>query len=141
MQVFGKGVELPAWCSVKIAGGDGEGRTFFRADTPTLVVTEPPRFALEAEVTRANLVRGGTVDIPVQIQRADDFAADIEFHVAGLPQGVTAEPVKAQNGQTRVKIRLNADSSAATGRAKEIALIGVAQGHVEEAPAISIQVD
>jgi hypothetical protein len=81
------------------------------------------------------------VDIPLQIQRANDFSADVEFHVDGLPPGVTARPVIAHDGQSNVKIRLNADSSAATGRIKEIALIGVAQGHVEEAPAISIQVD
>jgi hypothetical protein len=141
VHVFGKGVELPAWRSVKISGGEGEGRTFFRLDGAALVVAERPLFVLEAEVTRVNLVRGGTVDIPVQIQRVNDFAADIEFHVDGLPQGVTAEPVIAHDGQSNVKIRLNADSSAATGRTKEIALIGVAQGHVEEAPAISIQVD
>jgi hypothetical protein len=141
VHVFGKGVELPAWRSVKISGGEGEGRTFFRVDSPVLVVSERPFFVLEAEVTRANLVRGGTVDIPVQIQRADQFAADIEFHVEGLPEGVTADPVIAHDGQINVKIRLNANSSAATGRTKEIALIGVAQGHVEEAPAISIQVD
>jgi hypothetical protein len=141
VQVFGKGAEVPAWRSVKISGGHGEGQTFFRLDRAALVVTERPLFVLEAEVTRVNLVRGGTVDIPIQIQRANDFAADVEFHVDGLPQGVTAHPVVAHDGQSNVKIRLNADSSAATGRIKEIALIGVAQGHVEEAPAISIQVD
>jgi hypothetical protein len=141
VQVFGKGAELPAWRSVKISGGHGEGQTFFRLDRAALVVTERPLFVLEAEVTRVNLVRGGTVDIPVQIQRANDFAADVEFHVDGLPPGVTARPVIAHDGQSNVKIRLNADSSAATGSTKEIALIGVAQGHVEEAPAISIQVD
>ena len=141
VQVYGKGVELPAWRSVKIAGGEGEGRTFCRLDGAALVVTERPLFVLEAEVTRVNLVRGGTVEIPVQIERASDFDADIEFRIDGLPQGVTAEPVIAHNGQSNVKIRLNANSSAATGRTKEIALIGVAQGHVEEAPAISIQVD
>ena len=141
VQVAGKSVELPAWRSVKIAGGDGEGRTFVRVDSAVLAVTERPRFVLEAEVTRANLVRGGTVEIPVQIERASDFAADIEFQVDGLPPGVTADPVIARSGQSSVKIRLNASSSAATGRTKEIALTGVAQGHVEEAPAISIQVD
>jgi hypothetical protein len=141
VQVFGKGAELPAWRSVKISGGDGEGQTFFRLDRAALVVTERPLFVLEAQVTRLNLVRGGTVDIPLQIQRANDFAAEIEFHVDGLPQGVTADPVVAHDGQSNVKIRLVANSSAATGRTKEIALIGVAQGHVEEAPAISIQVD
>ncbi len=141
VQVFGKGAELPAWRSVKISGGDGEGRTFFRVDRAALVVTERPLFVLEAEVTRVNLVRGGKVDIPLQIQRANDFAADIDFRVDGLPPGVTADPVIAHDGQSNVKIRLIADSSAATGRTKEIALIGAAQGHVEEAPAISIQVD
>jgi hypothetical protein len=141
VQVFGKGAELPAWRSVKISGGDGEGQTFFRLDRAALVVTERPLFVLEAEVTRVNLVRGGKVDIPVQIQRASDFAADIEFHVDGLPQGVTADPVIAHGGQSNVKIRLVANSGAAAGRTKEIALIGVAQGHAEEAPAISIQVD
>jgi hypothetical protein len=141
VQVYGKGVNLPAWRSVKIAGGEGEGRTFCRLDGAALVVTERPLFVLEAEVTRVNLVRGGTVEIPVQIERASDFAADIEFRIDGLPQGVTAEPVIAHDGQSSVKIRLNAGSSAAAGRTKEVVLIGVAQGHVEEAPAISIQVD
>jgi len=141
VQVYGKGVEFPAWRSVKIAGGEGEGRTFCRLDGGALVVTEHPLFVLEAEVTRVNLVRGGTVEIPLQIERASEFAADIDLQIDGLPQGVTAVPLVAHNGQSSVKIRLNANSSAVTGRAKEVALIGVAQGHVEEAPAISIQVD
>ena len=141
VQVFGKGAEQPAWRSVKIAGGEGEGQTFFRLDRAALAVTERPLFALEAEATRVNLVRGGKADIPVQIQRANDFTADIEFQVDGLPPGVTAEPLVAHDGQSNVKIRLNAGSTALTGRTKEIALIGVADGHVEEAPAISVQVD
>jgi hypothetical protein len=141
VQVFGKGVELPAWRSVKISGGDGEGQTFYLLDRAALVVTEPPAFVLEADVSRVNLVRGGKAEVPVQIQRANDFTADIELYVDGLPQGVTADPIIAHKGESNVKIRLIANSSAATGRTKEIALMGVAQGHVEEAPAISIQVD
>jgi len=141
VQVFGKGVEGPAWRSVKISGGEGEGQTFVRVEFATLVVSERPRFALEAEATRVNLVRGGNVDIPVQIQRAKDFPADIHFQVEGLPPGVTAEPLIAQDGLSSVKIRLTASSSAATGRTKEIAVIGMAEGHVEEAPIISVQVD
>ena len=141
VQVAAKGAEQPAWRSAKIAGGDGEGQTFVHLDRAALVVTERPLFVLEAEVTRVNLVRGGKVEVPVQIQRADDFTTDIEFQVNGLPTGVTAEPLISHNGETSVKIRLIADNSAATGRTKEIALIGVANGHVEEAPAISIQVD
>ena len=141
VQVFAKGVEEPAWRSVKISGGEGEGRTFTRVDRATLVVSERPLFALEAEATRVNLVRGGSVDVPVQIQRAKDFAADIHFQVEGLPSGVAAQPLIAQDGLTSVKIRLTASSSATTGRTKEIAVIGVAEGHVEEAPIISVQVD
>ena len=141
VQVFAKGVEEPAWRSVRISGGDGEGQAFTRVDRATLVVSERPLFALEAEATRVNLVRGGSVDVPVQIQRAKDFAADIHFQVEGLPQGVAAQPLIAQDGLTSVKIRLTASSSAATGRTNEIAVIGVAEGHVEEAPIISVQVD
>lgn len=141
VQVFGKGVEQPAWRSVKISGGEGEGQTFFRVDRAVLVVAERPLFVLEAEVSRVNLVRGGKVEIPVQIQRAKDFTADIELQVEGLPPGVTAEPLIVHDGQSNVKIRLIAGSAAATGRTKEIALIGVANSHVEEAPAISVQVD
>lgn len=141
VQVLAKGAEEPAWRSVKISGGEGEGRAFARVDRATLVVSERPLFALEAEATRVNLVRGGSVDVPVQIQRAKDFGADIQFHIEGLPPGVAAEPLIAQDGLTNVKIRLTASSSAAIGRTKEIAVIGVAEGHVEEAPIISIQVD
>jgi hypothetical protein len=141
VQVFAKGVEEPAWRSVKISGGEGEGQAFARVNRATLVVSERPLFALEAEATRVNLVRGGSVDVPVQIERAKDFAADIHFQVEGLPPGVTAEPLAAPDGLSSVKIRLSASSSAATGRTKEIAVIGIAEGHVEEAPIISVQVD
>ena len=58
VQVFAKGVEAPAWRSVKISGGEGEGQTFARIDRAALVVSERPLFALEAEVTRVTLVRG-----------------------------------------------------------------------------------
>jgi len=141
VQVFAKGVEAPAWRSVKISGGEGEGQTFARIDRAALLVSERPLFALEAEVTRVTLVRGGKVDIPVQIQRAQDFAADIQFQVDGLPPGVTAETVTAPGGLSNVRIRLTASNSAAIGRTKEIAVIGTADGHVEEAPVISVQVD
>ena len=141
VQVFAKGVEAPAWRSVKISGGDGEGRAFARIDNVTLVVSEQPFFALEAEITRVNLVRGGNVEIPLQIQRAKNFAADIQFQIEGLPSGVAAEPLIAHDGLSNVKIRLTASSSAAKGKTKGIAVIGTAAGHVEEAPVISVQVD
>jgi len=51
VQVFAKGVEEPAWRSVKISGGEGEGQTFVRVDRATLVVSERPLFALEADVS------------------------------------------------------------------------------------------
>ena len=141
VRVFAKGTEQPSWRSVRISSGGGEGQTFVRVDLATLVVTEKQAFTLEADLTQVNLVRGGKVDVPVRIERSKDFAADIHFKVDGLPSGVTAEPLTVQKDVNTAKIRLNAGATAVAGRTKEIAVIGTAGGHTEEAPAITVQVD
>src|SRR5579864_1688632 len=105
VQVFAKGAEEPAWRSVRISGGEGEGQTHYRVDRAALVVAEPSLYSLEAEATRVNLVRGGKVDVSIRIQRRPDFTADIEFRVDGLPPEVSAEPLVAHAGETSVKMR------------------------------------
>ena len=128
--------------SAEIASGGGEGATFARIATATLVVAEKPRFSLEAAATSVTLVRGGSVEVPVGIQRADGFAEPLEFSFESLPQGVTAERTVAEGGAAQVSLRLMAAADAPKVRFPRALILGkAAGGQVQEAPKIAITVD
>ena len=95
-------------CSVKISSGGGEGATYATVREATLVVAEKPQFSLEAAVTTLNLVKGGTAEFAVGINRAGNFAAPIRFLFENLPDGVTAENLTAGSMDNSVRIRLKA---------------------------------
>jgi uncharacterized membrane protein len=128
------------WRSVRIASGGGEGATFARTEWATLAVAEKPQFALEATLNNVNLVRGGTVEVPVQITRRAGHAGEIRFSAENLPDGVTLEPVTS-SGES-VTLRFRASVEARLGRAPRVAILGTTtDGHVQEAPRISVVVD
>ncbi|MBI1786707.1 MAG: hypothetical protein HYR60_04025 [Acidobacteria bacterium] len=133
---------LPAWRSVRIASGGGEGATFAKVTEATLAVAEQPHFSLEAAVTNLNLVRGGSAEFEVSIQRAESFDGAIRFSFENLPRGVTAAETVAPAGAGRVKLRLEAAGTAAPGRAPRIIILGKAEtGEVQEAPRIGLVID
>ena len=129
-----------AWRSVRIASGGGEGATFGRVETATVVVAERPDFSLEAALSTVNLVRGGSAEIPVMIRRRPGFERAIRFSCLNLPQGVSLDPIESTSDA--VILRLSASPAAMLGRASRIAILGTYDGHrFEQAPKISIVVD
>jgi hypothetical protein len=125
-----------------IRSGGGEGATNTLVEGARLAVVEKQLFELEAQITRANLIRGGTVAIPLEIRRADGFDAVLTFNAENLPPGVEILPTRAVAGDASVTIQLRAAADAATGQYSHVALLGIASdGRTEQAPKISVSVD
>ena len=142
LQVTAPGAPQPAWKSVRIASGGGEGETFATVDQATLAVIEKPQFSLEAAVETVNLVRGGTAEFQVAISRAEAFSAPVHFFFENLPSGVIAREAAGLPGATSVTIQLTAAKDARPGRFSRVAVLGRADdGQVQEAPHITIALD
>ena len=139
IQVLG---HQPAWRSVRISSGGGEGAASVRVEQATLAVVEKPRFALEAASNNINLVRGGSAEVVVNIQRAAGFTEEIRFRIENLPPGITADPVTAAGDAARATLRLQASPEAPAGRAPRVSILGSsADGEVQQAPRIGLVVD
>ena len=107
-----------------------------------LAVAERPMFALEPALTTVSLVRGRSVEIPLQIDRASGFDTEIHFAFENLPPGVTADALIATKGLSVAKVRLHASREAPVGKYAHLAILGSArEGQVEEAPQISVSVE
>ena len=132
-----------AWQSVKISSGGGEGAAYTTVREATLVVAEKPQFSLEAAVTTVNLVKGGTAEFVVGIKRAGGFTSAIRFSFENLPDGVTAENLRAGDMDDSVKIRLRASAETRAGRYSRIAILGQAEpgGQIQEAPRVGVTID
>jgi len=140
--VAGKGTG-PAWQSVKISSGGGEGATYATVREATLAVVEKPQFSLEAAVTTIDLVKGGTAEFVVGIKRAENFASPIRFSFENLPPGVTAENLTAAGADNSVRIRLKASVETRAGRYTRVAILGRAgeEGQIQEAPKVGITIN
>ena len=142
IKVVAAEADAVAWRSVRIASGGGEGATFAPVEHATLAVVEPSPFELEVGFSSVNLVKGGTVEIPVMIRRRAGFDAPIRFAAQGLPKGVHLKAVTAEAADTSVTIELQADHSVATGPYRWVSILGeTSLGNVEEAPKITVTID
>jgi hypothetical protein len=142
IQLTAQGAAKPAWSSVKIASGGGEGETFATIDQATLVVIDKPRFSLEAAADTVNLVRGGTAEFQVAISRVGEFSEPLKFTLENLPDGVTARQAASPPDAPSVTIQLTAAKDARPGRFARVAILGRAKGgEVQEAPHITVVLD
>ena len=141
-RVTAAGAASPAWQSVKVSSGGGEGQTFATVDQGTLAIIEKPLFSLEAAAETVHLVRGGTAEFQVAIARADGFSEPLHFSFEKLPPGVVAQEAVAPADRANVTIRLTAEKETAPGRFSHAAILGRADsGQVQQAPHITIVVD
>src|SRR5262249_42455028 len=140
--VTGRGTG-PARQSVRISSGGGEGATYATVREATLAVAEKPQFSLEAAVTTLNLVKGGTAEFVVGINRAANFTGPIRFFFENLPDGVTAENLTAAGMDNSVRIRLRASAETRGGRYTRVAILGQAEpdGQIQEAPRVGVTID
>lgn len=77
-----------------------------------------PDYALTLATDRFVITRGKPLDIPVTIDRRNGFNREVEISVEGLPEGVTALPVKSlASGATAktVALRLSATTGPVSG--------------------------
>lgn len=132
---------LPAWRTVKISSGGGEGETFAKVLEATLAVVERPSFSLEAATETVHLVRGGSAEFQVMIQGGEKFQEPVGFSFENLPPGVTAgEPTSIE--PEHVTLHLTASKDARAGRFARVAILGrTKSGEVQEAPKIEIAID
>jgi hypothetical protein len=102
-----------------------------------LRVTPPkPDFALTVTTDRFALVAGKTLDVPVNVQRVNGFAGEIDVSAEGLPPGVEARP---QPGKDPAKITLKLTATADAKDSVSFRIVGRAKagpkpGHVATAP-------
>jgi hypothetical protein len=143
VEITAEGAPSPAWRSARVSSGGGEGATFARVERAVLVVAEKPSFSFDPQINSVNLVRGGSVDVPVAINRAPGFVSEILLTALNLPSGVIVETKAAPAGSNSVIIRLRATHDAAAGRYPRVAFLGAAPGAPsgEESPRITLQVD
>ena len=131
-----------AWRAARISSGGGEGAASAKVYRATLAVAEQPRFSLEAAASTINLVRGGTAEFTVSIQRAAGFREAVRFSMENLPAGVTLAEAAAGPDVKDVKLKLTAAPSTRTGRAARVAILGAADcGETAEAPRVSLSID
>ncbi len=136
-----KAAGLPAWRTVRVSSGGGEGATFTRVDFAILTIARKPNFSLEASASAVNVPRGGSAKIPVMIRREPGFLAPIAFQLDNLPSGVTMDPLSVGPDQSNAEITIRAAASAREARAPRVAILGAASGELQEAPRISVLVD
>ena len=65
-------------------------------------------FSLRLRADFANLLPGGRAEIDLDVERGGTWTVPIEVSVAGLPEGVAAEPLSLAPGQPTAKLVLTA---------------------------------
>ncbi len=71
-----------------------------------------PDFALRLDPDTVNVVQGGKTEIDLVVRRAGGFTGPIDLDPTGLPDGVTIEPRRVPDNQTRVKLVVSAKPDA-----------------------------
>jgi hypothetical protein len=126
-------VALPKTGEYRIEMSDLHHRGGFRF-AYTLSLEQPvPDYELRVAADRFVLNSGKPLEIPVTINRKTGFAGEIDITLTGLPEGITAAPVKSlAQGDTAktVKLVLTAEDKAWNGPIR-------IQGAVANSPALT----
>ena len=85
-------------------------------------------YQLSLAADRFSLTPGKPLEIPVTIERHEGVAGEIELTVEGLPQGVSAAPVKVKAADKKSKVVLTAEATAASG---PIRIVGKVAGNAD----------
>jgi len=70
------------------------------------VTTAKPNFSLTAARDCITAVQGGTLEIPIQLNRRGGFQGEVTLSVDGIPEGVTIENNVIADGQNSTKLKL-----------------------------------
>lgn len=74
-----------------------------------------PDFDLKLDTDRLMLTPGKPLAVNVAVNRLEGFAGEVELRVVGLPEGVTAPPVRVAGSGKAAKVMLNASNGASAG--------------------------
>jgi hypothetical protein len=106
-------------------GGD---RYFYRLR----IVTPEPAFVLTTAADQFVLTAGGTLEVPITVERLNGFAQAIELNALDLPAGVECPPVRIAGGMKAAKLQVSASKDAVSGPCR---IEGTAGGSVRAARA------
>ncbi len=67
-----------------------------------------PDFQLSVSADYANVTQGSRTDVDLTVKRFGGFTGPIELAIAGLPDGVTFEPLRIADNQTSLKLAFKA---------------------------------
>lgn len=99
-----------------------------RVDRLAVAVGEEAPFKISVVEPKVPLVRGGTMNLKVRVERKADFKASLVLKMLWNPPGVAAQvEVKVPEGANEADYPINADGGAAT-REWKIAILGSAEG-------------
>ncbi len=110
---------------VRDLAGHGGPRHFYRLRAGRA----EPDYALTVAADRFTLTPGKPLDVLVTVERQDGFDGEIEVGVEGLPEGVTASPVKSKGAAGKsVTLRLEAKPGAASAAVR---IVGKVAGRAD----------
>ncbi len=100
-------------------------------DAYALAVTEPAPFTIQVTPPPIPLIRNGSLDLGVHIQRHGNFTGAVEFQPEWLPGGISGAPASTiPPGETSAVYTLTASSGAAIGNT-QIALVATTTDGIE----------
>lgn len=110
----GDGATAETEVEIKISdlvGGYGIGHAM-----SVSVFAVQPRVTLGVDSDRFTIPPGGSIEIPVKVNRIDGFAEPLTVTVLGLPGGVTAAPVVSEpTGDSSKEVKLTLTATAGAG--------------------------
>jgi hypothetical protein len=105
--------------------GRGGERFVYRIEAAEVA----PDFSLALESDHVELQPGKPLEVPVTVDRRDGFDRPITFEVAGLPEGISAEPaVSEPKGDSSKKVTLSLSGEGVSPWSGAISVIGRAEG-------------
>src|SRR6185436_4424989 len=101
-----------------------------------LTVTEPVPFKISVDEPRVPIVKRGSMELPVRVDRAPGFAGDVSLRMLWNPPGISSGQAVAHAAQPSIGVPLNASEVAMLGKWK-IVVVATAdiRGPVEVAAA------
>ena len=116
------GIVAAAGCNKGTPGGPGvfsnenNSGTVTTTNRPTYGEADKT-FSLKVPALSTSIKQGETDTVTIGVDRGDNFEEDVTLELTGLPQGLTADPARAQipRSEKEVLIKFSAADDAALG--------------------------
>ncbi|MEZ6070851.1 MAG: hypothetical protein R3C10_11410 [Pirellulales bacterium] len=105
------------------SGNDKKPVAVADASTSVTVTVRPGPLALTAKLPDKNILKKGTtVEVPVQLERRNEFAGPLRLTLEGNVAGLTVEPVDAAAADGQVTLNIVVAADAPEGERKDVAI-------------------